>query len=227
MAIRVLVADDHGVVRAGLRALLNEESDLEVVGEAENGEQAVRQADALRPDVVLMDVSMRGGGGIEATRAIRERHPAMRVLILTVHDESSMLQEAVRAGAAGYIIKGAVEQELMSAIRAVARGDMYVHPAMTRALLTGTRTPMASPEGQTESAQEQSPATEAPSPREARVLGLVARGHTNRQIAELLDLSVRTVETHRANLMAKLGLHSRAELVRYAADRGLLDLNTD
>jgi two-component system response regulator NreC len=213
MPIRILIADDHGVLRAGLRALLSGERDLEVVGEAADGDEAIRAAMELRPDVVLMDVSMSGESGIAATRRLTALRLGARVLILTIHEDESLLREALRAGAAGYILKRAVEQELMSAIRAIARGEMYVHPAMTRALLAGVEHPPMPGDVN----------PEALTPREVEVLRLVAQGHTNRQIADKLTLSVRTVESHRANLMAKLQAHSRVELVRYAAGHGLLD----
>ncbi|MFQ5595270.1 MAG: response regulator [Anaerolineae bacterium] len=211
--MRILIADDHGVLRAGLRILLNAEPDLEVVGEAADGHETLRLARKLNPDVLLLDISMPGLSGIEVTRQVKQVLPESRVLILTVHEDDSLLREAMRAGAAGYIIKRAVESELINAIRAVWRGDLYVHPAMTRALLGDLRRTRSSEEDPVE------PLT----PRETEVLQLIAQGHTNRQIAETLTISVRTVETHRANLMDKLGLRSRVELVRYARERGLLD----
>jgi len=162
---------------------------------------------------VLMDISMPGaGGGIEAARRLKELLPDTCVLILTAHEDKGLLREAIRAGAAGYILKRAAESELVDAIRAVARGDLYVHSALTRALLTGVAQPSTGGAG----------GAEPLSPREIEVLRLVARGHTNRQISEALNLSVRTVESHRANLMDKLGLHSRVELVRYASEHNLL-----
>ncbi len=217
MPIRLLIADDHGVLRAGLRALLSAEPNLEVVGEAETGEEALHQAEALRPDVVLLDISMPGPGGIEVTRQIKARLPDVRVLILTVHEDETLLREALRAGAAGYIVKRAVEEELIAAILAVWRGDLYVHPTMTRALL--------------KEVAERKPASSSPdddplaqlTPREKEVLRLIALGYTNRQIADKLCISVRTVETHRANLTDKLGTRSRAQLVRIAREHGLLD----
>lgn len=216
MPIRLLIADDHGVLRAGLRALLSAEPNLEVVGEAETGEEALRQAEALHPDVVLLDISMPGPGGIEVTRQLKARLPDVRVLILTVHEDETLLREALRAGAAGYIVKRAVEEELIAAILAVWRGDVYVHPTMTRALL--------------KEVAEQEPASSSSkndllaelTPREKEVLHLIALGYTNRQIAEKLCISVRTVETHRANLTDKLGTRSRAQLVRIAREHGLL-----
>lgn len=216
MPIRIVLADDHSLLRAGLRALLQSDADLQVVGEAGDGYQALEMARALHPDVLLMDVSMPGLGGIEATRQLAQSQPATRVLILTVHEDATMLQAALEAGAAGYIVKRALETELSSAIRAVARGDVYVHPSVTRALLT-----VRSPAG-----ARATPAPQTLTPREQEVLSLIAHGHTNRQIADLLTLSVRTVETHRANIMGKLGLESRVELVRYASEHGMLDRPT-
>jgi len=213
MTMRILIADDHGVLRAGLRALLSDGSDIEVVGEAADGSQTLRLAADLKPDVILLDVSLPDMTGIEVTRQLQQIPDAGRVLILTVHEDESLLQEAIRAGAAGYIIKRAVESELIDAIRAVWRGDLYVHPAMTRALL-----------------KEIAPApvthqdlVEAPTPREIDVLRFIAQGYTNRQTAEALNISVRTVESHRANLMDKLGLRSRVELVRYAKENGIIE----
>ena len=213
MSIRIVIADDHGVLRAGLRSLLNTEPDLEVVGEAANSDAALRLAQELQPDIVLMDISMPGCGGIETTRQVAEVRPGVRVLILTVHEDKYVLQAALRAGAAGYILKRAVESELVNAIRAVSRGDVYVHPTMTRALLSDAAFMPAAKE---------TPAATL-TPREVEVLRLIAQGHTNRQIADLLTISVRTVESHRANLTHKLELHSRVELVRYATEHGLLE----
>jgi len=211
MGVRILIADDHGLVRAGLRALLNDEADLEVVGEAADGEEALQRASQLKPDLVLMDISMPGTGGIEAARRIRSEAPAARILMMTVHEDEGLLQESIRAGASGYIVKRALESELIDAIRAVCQGHLYVHPTMTRALLRGT----AAVPGEEEP-------TEPLTPREREVLAFVARGYTNRQIADQLTLSVRTVESHRANLMSKLGLRTRADVVRYAREHGFL-----
>lgn len=213
MSIRILIADDHGVLRAGLRALLNAEPDLEVVGEAADGDETLRLVCDVEPDVVLLDISMPGPGGIEVTRQVKEALPEARVLILTVHEDESLLREAIAAGAAGYVIKRAVESELINAIHAVWRGDLYIHPAMTRALLQDIKPAAPSDEEVVE------PLT----PRETEVLRLIALGYTNRQIAEKLTISMRTVETHRANLMDKLGLRSRVALVRYAREHELLD----
>jgi two-component system response regulator NreC len=213
MTTRILIADDHGVLRAGLRALLAAEPDFEVVGEATTGREVVDLAPRLQPEVVLMDISMPDVDGIVATRALAVQLPQVRVLLLTVHEDEALLREGIRAGAAGYIVKRAVESELINAIRSVARGDLYVHPSMTRALLED-----APP--RTSRASRISDLT----PRETEVLSLIALGYTNRQVAERLQISTRTVESHRANLMAKLGLRSRAQLVRYAVDHGLLGI---
>lgn len=213
MSIRILIADDHGVLRAGLRALLNAEPDFEVVAEAADGKETLRLTEELRPDVTLLDINMPGPDGIEVTRRLKEMMPEARVLILTVHEDEGLLREAIRAGASGYILKRAVESELINAIHAVWRGDLYVHPAMTRTLFQDLRSTFVPDEEPIE------PLT----PRETEVLHLIAEGHTNRQIAEVLSISVRTVESHRANLMGKLGLNSRVELVRYAKRQGFLD----
>lgn len=212
MPIRILIADDHTVVRTGLRALLLADATLEVVGEAADGNEALRLADTLLPDVVLLDLTMPPGNGIETAKRLKELHPAIVVLILTMHEDESLLHEALRVGASGYLIKRAAEAEILQAIHATVRGDIYVHPAMTRALLHQPVT----------TEHRRFSAVDALTPRELDVLRLLARGNTNRQIAELLGLSMRTVENHRANLMGKLGLTSRVELVNYAEEHHLL-----
>ncbi|MBN1179428.1 MAG: response regulator transcription factor [Anaerolineae bacterium] len=213
MAIRILVADDHGVLRAGLRALLDAEPDMTVVGEASDGDTTLRLVLARQPDVVLLDVSMPDASGIEVTRQLKAAHPDARVLILTVHEDVALLREAIRVGASGYIVKRAIESELITAIHAVHRGELYVHPSMTHALLQQAPSP---PPADTALVEQLTP-------REIDVLRLIARGHTNRQAAELLTLSVRTVETHRANIMEKLGAQGRVDLVRYAQEHNLLE----
>lgn len=212
MSIRILIADDHAVVRSGLRTLLGADPTLEFVGEAGDGEETLRLAELLRPDMVLLDVTMPSGNGIETAKRLKEKQPELIVLFLTMHEDEELLHEALRAGAAGYLIKRAEEAEILQAIHAASQGHIYVHPAMTRALLT----PPLAPEH-----HRGSPA-DALTRREVDVLRLLAKGNTNRQIAGLLGLSVRTVENHRANLMAKLGLASRVELVNYAEANGLL-----
>ena len=212
MPIKILIADDHGVLRAGLRALLNAEEGLEVVGEAADGPETLRMALESEPDMVLLDISMPGPGGIEITRQLKKRLPQTRVLILSAHEDQSLLRQAIQAGAAGYITKRAIESELTNAIQAAWRGDIYVHPTMTRALLKDAPSP-PSPE------EESCPLT----PRETEVLTLLAQGHTNRQAAKILNISVRTVETHRANILDKLQLRGRVALVRYAKQHNMLE----
>ena len=212
MSIRILLADDHAVVRSGLRGLLRADPELEVVGEAGDGMETLRLAESLQPDLVLLDITLPPENGIKTTQRLKEAHPQLVVLILTMHEDEGLLHEALRAGASGYLIKRAEESEILQAIHATSRGDIYVHPAMTRALLH--------PPVTTEH-RRGSPAEEL-TRRELDVLRLLAKGNTNRQIAGLLGLSMRTVENHRANLMGKLGLVSRVELVNYAEEHDLL-----
>lgn len=215
--IRLLVADDHPVVRAGLRMLLGTQPDMEVVGEAVDGATAVERALELRPDVVVMDITMRGANGLAATREIVRRIPQTKVLILTMHDSEEYLRQTLEAGATGYVLKQAADTELAVAIRAVQRGEIYLYPAFTRVLLRDF-TPNRDTDG-----QAQRDSYELLSPREKEVLRMVALGHTNRKIADQLFLSVKTIETYRARVMEKLNLRTRAALVRYALLRGLLD----
>ena len=211
MSIRVLVVDDHAVVRTGLRRVLDAEPDIETVGEAANAERAVFEAIELKPDVVLMDVVMPGKSGIDAIPAVLQSVPAAKVLILSMQDDPRYLREAFDAGAAGYVLKEAADTEVVDAVRAVAAGERYVHPAL------GARLVQAE-------VDERRRADEDPlSGREREVLKLLALGHTNQEIASMLYISVRTAETHRAHIMRKLGLSSRAELVRDALAEGLLE----
>ncbi len=212
MPIRILIADDHAVVRSGLRTLLSTAEGIEVVGEAEDGLETLRLVESLRPQMVLLDISMPPESGVKTAQQLKEKYPAVIVLFLTMHEDETLLHEALRAGAAGYLIKRADEAEILQAIHAASRGDLYVHPAMTRALLH--------PSAATE--ERRGSSTDTLTPREVDVLRLLVRGNTNRQIAGLLGLSIRTVENHRANLMGKLGLTSRVELMNYAEDHGLI-----
>jgi len=212
--IRILVADDHAIVRGGLRALLKAEPDMELVGEATGGREAVELAARCRPDVLVLDISMPDLDGIRVTQALKPQIPDLRILILTVHDDEALLRAAMRAGASGYILKCAAEAELISAIRTVMGGGLYVDPPMLRVLLGDHQARPKAPEPE---------AVEPLTNREKETLKLIAEGYTNRQIAELLNISVRTVEGHRANLSEKLGLHSRVELVRYAREHGLIE----
>jgi two-component system response regulator NreC len=211
VTIRVLIVDDHAVVRSGLRRVLEAEDDIEVVGEAGDMRNAVFESRAKKPDVVLLDVVMPGGSGIEATPAVLKEAPEARVLMLSMQDDPRYVREAFEAGAHGYVLKEAVDAEVVDAVREVAGGGRYVHPAL------GARLVAADAENRARA--EADPLSE----REREVLRLLALGHTNQEIANMLFLSVRTVETHRAHIMQKLRLSSRAELVRYAMDEGLLE----
>ena len=208
--IRVLVVDDHTVVRSGLRLLLDTEPDIETVGEAPNADRAVFEAIELKPDVVLMDLVMPEKGGIEGMPAVLKAVPTAKVLVLSMQDEPRYVRAAFAAGASGYVLKEAAEAELVAAIREVAKGGRYVHPTLGARLIEAE-------------ASERRRAEEDPlSDREREVLKLLALGQTNQEIAALLFISVRTAETHRAHIMQKLQLANRADLVRYALAQGLL-----
>jgi two-component system response regulator NreC len=215
MSIRILIVDDHRILRAGLKTLLSPEPNIEVVGEGTSADQAVQFVQELRPDIVLMDIGMPGLNPLEAVRQITSTHPDTRVLMLTMHEDSALVQEYMRAGASGYIIKRAAESELIDAIFAVWRGIFYIHPSLMQSLIAPQSTTVSPVKKDVE------PLT----PREVEVLCMIARGHTNRQIASEMTLSVRTVETHRSNIMEKLDLRSRVDLVRYAVERGLVKLD--
>jgi DNA-binding NarL/FixJ family response regulator len=209
--LRVVLADDHPVVLEGLRLLLDAQPDLEVVGRASDGEAAVRQARELLPDVLVMDVSMPVLGGAEATEIVRRECPDVRVLALTVHEERAYLTRLLRAGASGYVLKRAAPEELVRAVRTVAAGGFYVDPSLSDLVVRGYLG------GQ--SGHHHTP-REALSDREREVAVYIARGYSNKEIAGELELSVKTVETYKTRLMEKLGLHSRVEIVRFAAEQG-------
>jgi len=211
---RILLADDHAVLRAGLRLLLDAQPDLTTVGEASDGLEALERATALQPDIILLDLTMPRLSGLAALRELRQRAPDARILVLTMHADQEYLREALSQGAAGYVLKQAADQELLAALRAVARGEVYVHSIMAKGLV----------ESLLDQARPALPTDpwESLSSREAEVIRAVAQGYTNQEIADRLGLSVKTVETHRARAMEKLGLTSRAQLVRYALDKGLL-----
>lgn len=213
--ISVVVADDHPIVRAGLRALIGEAGDMEVVGEASDGAGCLGHVARLKPDVILLDLSMPGLGGLATLRLILEKHPGARVLVLTVHEDPACVREILEAGGSGFLIKRAVDVELLTAIRAVCRGEIYVHSALTRDLLH------VGPRPQQPHATSD-PGGEPLSQREQQVLSQLARGYTNQQIADRIFLSVKTVETYRARLLEKLNLRTRAELTQYAIEHGLL-----
>jgi DNA-binding NarL/FixJ family response regulator len=211
--IRLLLVDDHAILRDGLRALLSYYPDVEVVGEAEDGFQAIEEVERLAPDVVLMDIAMPGMNGLEATRRIRQGYPETRILVLTQYDDQRYVLPFLRAGVSGYVVKRALGSDLIDAVRAVAKGESFLYPTVANTVLEELRQPLG------EGLQAGSPLT----PREQDILRHVAAGETSRQIALVLNLSVKTVEWHRGNLMNKLGLRSVAELVRYAIEHGLAD----
>jgi two-component system response regulator NreC len=210
---RVVIADDHAIVRAGLRALIHDEIGLELIGEAAGGYEAIELVERNQPEILVLDISMPDLDGISVTRKLKQNFPNLNILILTLHEDEAMLKEAIKAGASGYILKRAAESELISAIQVILRGDMYVDPSMLRSLL-GEPIP-ASP--------QHSIRAETLTPRETEILKLIVDGFTNRQIGEHLNISIRTVEGHRANISDKLGLHSRLELVRYARQHGMIE----
>jgi two-component system response regulator NreC len=212
--IKVLIADDHSVLRAGLRMLLSAQSDIEVVGEAADGVEVSRSARALRPDIVLLDLSMPGPRSGNVIRAVLRACPTTRVLILTMHDDAAYLRSALSAGASGYVVKKAADTELLSAIRAVHAGRTFVDLTRTSGL-----EPLSAPM----KAAGQWPPPKKLSRQEREVLRLLAQGHSNQQIADKIRLSVKTVETYRTRLSEKLGLKGRAELYRFAAESGILD----
>jgi two-component system response regulator NreC len=210
----VLLADDHAVLRAGLKMLINSQPDMEVVGEASDGATAVQLCEELDPDIVVMDIAMPGVNGLEATRQIRKRRLRTRVLALSMHANEEYLFQLLQAGGSGYVLKKAADVELLDAIRMVARGEIYLYPEVTKYLVRDYLQRLH--EGDTNMALDT--LTE----REREVLRLVAEGYTTQEIAQQLVLSPKTVETHRAHIMDKLGLRSRSELVRYALRKGLL-----
>jgi DNA-binding NarL/FixJ family response regulator len=208
--MKILIADDHGIVRSGLRMLLERQDDLEVIGEASDGVEARDMAIRDRPDLAIVDVKMPRLTGLQATQEIREQAPDVAVLILSMHDDERYLFEALKAGASGYVLKSQADQDLLDAIRAVERGEPFLTPDAQRALIKDVLERGHEPEDEL-------------TPREQEVVKLAAEAHTNREIAELLGLSEKTVENHRANAMHKLGMRDRTELVRYAIRRGLIE----
>jgi RNA polymerase sigma factor (sigma-70 family) len=221
--IRVFLADDHDILRDGLRALLELAGDIQVVGEARTGREAVAETERLRPDVVLMDISMPELDGVEACRRIRQQVPEARVLFLTMHEADDYLFRALRAGAAGYLIKRTAAGDLVAAVRAVARGESFLSPSVAHTLVAeyaGRSTPASRSEHDTTAARD---AYDTLTGREREILQLVAEGYTNQEIADRLHLSVKTVQTHRASVMEKLDLRDVTHLVRYAVRRGLVN----
>ncbi|MFM2125144.1 MAG: hypothetical protein RL328_1595 [Acidobacteriota bacterium] len=207
---RILLADDHSVVRHGFRRILEAQEDMEVVGEVSNGREAVEQSEQLQPDIIIMDVTMPELNGIEATRRIAEVAPRARVLALSMHRDSVYVREILRAGARGYLLKDSGEADFIAAVRSVARGEGYLSPAVSDAVLSDYRKHVTNP-------------IDLLTSREREVLQLVAEGKSNKEIATSLQLSVYTVEAHRGKIMEKLNLHSASELVRFAIRNGIID----
>ena len=210
--IRVLIADDHAILRAGLRMLIDSQPDMKVIAEAPNGEEAVRLAGAERPDVVILDITMPGGGGLRAVPEILKACASSRILLLTMHEEPAYLRTALASGAAGYVLKKSVDANLLAAIRSVHKGRSYVDSELASALIQHALPDIGQPGRPDEVLSE----------RELQVLKLVAEGFSSREIAEQIFIGVKTVETYRARFAEKLGLKSRADLVRYALEVGLL-----
>jgi DNA-binding NarL/FixJ family response regulator len=208
--IRILLADDHAVVRQGFKMILAEQPDMEIIGEAGNGREAVELAERLRPDVVVMDVAMPELNGIEATRRLRESMPHTRVVALSMHKDSVYVREILRAGARGYLLKDSMAADLVSAVRTVAAGEGYLSPGVSNAVLDDYRRHVTDP-------------IDLLTSREREVLQMLAEGKTNKEIASVLNLSVYTVDAHRGRIMEKLNLHSINELVRFAVRNGLID----
>jgi DNA-binding NarL/FixJ family response regulator len=214
--IRILIADDHVLVREGIRALLSLSDDLEVVGDASDGQEAVEATRRLDPDVVLMDINMPGLGGLEATLAIRRENQRAKILVLTQYDDREYVARFLKSGAAGYILKRAAGAELVSAVRAVYRGGLVVDPALARGLLDATAKPAAAGDGDTRYASL--------TDREKQVLKLVAEGNSNKEVAQVLGISVKTAMSHREHVMDKLDIHNRTELVKFALRQGVIKL---
>jgi len=214
--IRVLLADDHRILREGIRALIEDQDNMQVVGEAEDGLAAVKKVAQLQPDVVVMDIAMPLLNGLEATRQIHRDYPRVRVLILTMHENEEYIRQVLAAGALGYVLKDAAARDLLGAIRSVYQGEAVLSPAITRLVIEDyLRWGDIRPED----------TTDGLTAREREVLQLIAEGYTNKEIAGILSLSVKTVQSHRTNLMNKLDLHDRGELIKYAIQKKIIDIN--
>ena len=212
--IKVLVVDDHAILRDGIRALLGLHNDVEIVGEASEGQEAIEKVQELTPDVVVMDIAMPGMDGLEATRRIQRKNPKVKVLVLTQHDNREYILSAIKAGVAGYVPKRALGSELVSAIRTVHKGDSFLYPSAATALIEDYR----------QQAEEEP--YDRLTDREREILKLIAEGHTSREIADMLFISLKTVLGHRTKLMEKLDIHNRTELIKYAMRKGLVSMDT-
>ena len=217
--IRVLIADDHAILREGVRALLTMAEDIEVIGEASNGQEAVDLARALRPDVILMDIAMPGLGGLEATIAIRKENAEAKVLVLTQYEDREYIRRFLKAGVSGYVLKKSAGSDLTAAIRAVHRGGLVLDPGVAREAMR-EQASLAAPGG---AADPYDSLTD----REKQVLKLVAEGRSNKEVAEMLDISVKTAMSHREHIMQKLDLHSRTDLIRFALQKGVIRVDRE
>jgi two-component system response regulator NreC len=216
MKIRILLADDHTILREGIRSLIESEPDMSVIGEANDGHTAVKLAIQLKPDIILMDLAMPLLNGLEATRQIKKQNPQAKILILTMHENEEYIRQVLIAGAMGYILKDAAARELLGAIRSVYKGEVVLSPAITRLVVSdylrwGDISPIEPSDGLTD--------------REREILQLIAEGYTNKQIAQILSISIKTVQAHRLNLMKKLDLHDRGELIKYAIQKKIIDIS--
>lgn len=213
--IRILIADDHTIVRDGIRSLFEDEADLEVIGEAEDGRSAVQLTKQLEPDVVIMDIAMPLLNGLEATRQIKRDRSDVKVLVLTMHDNEEYIRQVLASGAAGYVLKDTAAKELIRAIRAVYHGESILSPAITRLVIEDYLR-----WGDTKTKD----ATNGLTSREREVLQLIAEGYTNKEIADILSISIKTVQAHRSNLMSKLDLHDRGQLIKYAIQKKIIEI---
>lgn len=214
--IRILLADDHRILREGICALIQDQADMQVIGESEDGLDTMKKVAQLNPDVVVMDIAMPLLNGLEATRQIRRDFPQVRVLILTMHENEEYIRQVLAAGALGYVLKDAAARDLLGAIRSVYQGEAVLSPAITRLVIEDyLRWGDIRPED----------TTDGLTPREREVLQLIAEGYTNKEIAEIMSLSVKTVQSHRTNLMNKLDLHDRGDLIKYAIQKKIIDIN--
>lgn len=213
--IRVYLVDDHGILREGIRSLLAREAEIELLGESETAEEGIERISALKPDVVLMDITLPGMNGLEATAIIKERNPQTKVLILTMHESEQYLSGMLKAGASGYVVKTTNSSELISAIKSISQGEMYLFPSMATMLVKDY---LKKVDGNRQDEDD-----EELTGRELEILRYIAEDKKNREIAEILNISIRTVQTHRTNVMEKLGLHDRTELVKYAIRKGIVE----